>query len=138
MGHSRSRRQLSHLVVALLFLGFGSIPRIVLCVDAGGHRAIELLNAACCRPDARPAEAGVVRVHDGSCAEECTDTPLDLGFILRSPDGSSQQISLAVPVAGSFLDRDWRSNLRPLHLEDGVGPSLLLGPRHLRTTVNLR
>jgi len=68
---------LLRLVLSLGIFVAGFAPRVVLCLGSDGHRAIESLDAPCCR--GATSSTGM----DGRCARSCTDLPLCLGIGVR-------------------------------------------------------
>lgn len=119
------------LVLSLGIFAAGVAPRWALCVGRDGHRAIESLDASCCRRGV-PASPGIV----DPCARTCTDLPLSLAVGVRSPERGGLHIDLSatamlVDVAPSTVPRSIFARLanaaaRPFGLAQDVRSAVLL------------
>jgi hypothetical protein len=96
------------------------MPRAILCIGPGGHRAIEIVGAT----GLCPAPAERVQLHgragDPGCPAGCVDATIGGSFIAakESHDGPALLLLLGVPPAPAFsLERPHRpiaSGLRQL------------------------
>jgi hypothetical protein len=87
---------LLRLVLSLGIFAAGFTPRLALCLGSDGHRAIESLDASCCRRGV-PTSPGMA----DPCARTCTDLPLSLAVSVCSPERGGLHIDLsatAIPV----------------------------------------
>jgi hypothetical protein len=116
-----------------LALGFGLLPRLVLCIGSDGHHAIEPMNAACCDRAAHATNPDVHAPQDG-CAAGCIDTPLTVGQTLTRdrthavPPALSAVVSVALAPA---LEHPVTGQRRL----SAHGVRSQLPPRILRTTI---
>jgi hypothetical protein len=125
-------RWLAVPLASVLCTGSTLLLQSALCVGAGGHLAIEIVNAGCCH-DVHAESRDAVEGDD--CGTECTDTSLsldatkkeggDLGTVL--PVGPS-------PLLAIFV-RD--GTLRHGHSFSAPRLPAVSPPRELRSTVQL-
>jgi hypothetical protein len=116
------------LVVAGLLVVGTLLPRLALCIGENGHRAIELLDAACCTE--APGDAGAV----ADCDSACTDTPLGVASLAVRSSDASDHAGIAAPTAVGVFDATSEAS-SPV-----VVPTRIAAPRpprQLRTTVRL-
>lgn len=85
--------QFLRLVLSLILLGVGSAPRLALCLGSDGHRAIESLDATCCRPG--PASSADMT---DPCARSCQDLPLSVAVGIRAPERGGLTLELPATV----------------------------------------
>lgn len=119
---------------AMLFALSALAPTTILCVGSGGHLAIEAQLARCCDP-AVPHHPAGESVADGQrCADDCTDTPLGIYAVYRSPDQAIPALHVLAPTT-SLLFAAPSPSLLPGRLVRR--PLNSLPPRALRTTIHL-
>jgi hypothetical protein len=118
------------LVLSLGIVAAGFPPRLALCLGSDGHRAVELLDAPCCPPEADSAEM------TDRCARTCTDVPLFVAVGVRS----SERAHLDVHLSATAVLDDEPPATALTRLVRRLGDSFAPPPRvaeHLGSTVLL-
>jgi len=130
-----SRRLIQRVAVlsVALSLAVGVLPRLALCVGPDGHRAIELINAACC-DRTTPSAGPDVQAAPLGCAPECVDTPLTVSLVLpRDRSDCAAPPSVAAAVLSSVRAHRVAGHLSyPVH-----SVPFQIPPRILRTTIRI-
>jgi hypothetical protein len=115
-------RKPSIVLAALLAVAMTPSTQFALCVGDGGHRALELLSADCCPPEAEHPHAHDELEDGDDCAQHCVDMPLssvDAAGVSSSTGGSGSDVQLssgyvallspgglASPIADAGFGRD--------------------------------
>lgn len=103
-------------------------PRLALCLGNDGHRAIESLDAGCCRPGTS-GSAGMAT----PCAPTCKDIPLG-SFGVRAPQRGGLTIGLSATALQGDIARTMRPTWGLAYLTTAPAPSPDL-TQHLRSTI---
>ena len=137
MGRSGRTRRVYHLLVALLFVGFGLFPHAALCVGDRGHLAIDLGGEECCGSEDADRLTAVGLPDRSSCPFNCQDAPLGIASALRSGSDAGQHPALAGPVAIASASDGARRSLTAGKAGGRATQPRDPPPRRLRTTVDL-
>jgi hypothetical protein len=105
-------RDVWSLAIMIALLGSILMPRAVLCIGPGGHRAIEIVGATGLCPTPAEREQLHERAGDPGCPAGCVDAPIGAGSIAakESQGGPALLFPLGVLLAPAFsLERPHRA-----------------------------